>query len=801
MATATVGALRVVLGLDSGAFTDGLSAAQKHLKDAGAKMQRVGAGLATVGAGMSAAITAPFIALGFHLLQGSQDAAAAAAQVNAALTSMGDASGKTFDQLAKAAEGLRNLSGVDDDEIMTKVTANLLTFGKVSGDVFDRAQLSILNLSARMGSDLQGATMMVGKALNDPVQGLAALRRVGIQFTADQQNMIKAMTEVGNVAGAQAIMLGELERQFGGAAEAAGNADVWKPMKTALMDLEGAFEPIVRDVLGPLIAKVAEITRAFANLSPETQKFIAIGAAVAAAIGPLLVGLGGVVTAVGALLPVFGAVAAVMSGPVILAVGAAVLAFLAFKDDIIPAVMQFATTLKEVLGPKIQPLFEALKGAVSAVGEMFGAIFGGGSGSSNENLKVWGQSIAQVFGAALDLITGAINVITNVFRALGALLRGDFSAMWGFLWQAVKSAVSAILNAFETLFPGVLNSVRKMVEGVSGWLQGKLFDVLKGVIERVKWVSDAFFKLYDAVVGHSYIPDMVIEIGQWMQRLDQNMVGQARKATQSTAEAFEEVRQRANDALEGLLSDNERAWREHAQTVKALQDGIALGGPDAAAYRVGLDRENAGWDARRLSLPSAKSLGPVGDIPGVQAINDAVASMNQAINDSREKFADAFEYGIDAALRGDWEGLLRSIVGDSFRDGLKSIGRSLFDAFKGGGSSGGGWSNILSSAGSWFSKLPGFKTGGSFRVGGSGGIDSSLVAFRATPGEMVDVRRPGQNLGGGVTRVVVDVNDDRFNAYVDARAAPIAAQAAVGAVTIQRADARSAGRRQRQRFV
>lgn len=38
----------------------------------------------------------------------------------------------------------------------------------------------------------------------------------------------------------------------------------------------------------------------------------------------------------------------------------------------------------------------------------------------------------------------------------------------------------------------------------------------------------------------------------------------------------------------------------------------------------------------------------------------------------------------------------------------------------------------------------GFQTGGSFVVGGSGGPDSQLVAFRATPGEKVTVARPEQ---------------------------------------------------------
>jgi hypothetical protein len=37
----------------------------------------------------------------------------------------------------------------------------------------------------------------------------------------------------------------------------------------------------------------------------------------------------------------------------------------------------------------------------------------------------------------------------------------------------------------------------------------------------------------------------------------------------------------------------------------------------------------------------------------------------------------------------------------------------------------------------------GMASGGSFTVGGQGGTDSQMVGFRATPGEMVEVRQPG----------------------------------------------------------
>lgn len=49
------------------------------------------------------------------------------------------------------------------------------------------------------------------------------------------------------------------------------------------------------------------------------------------------------------------------------------------------------------------------------------------------------------------------------------------------------------------------------------------------------------------------------------------------------------------------------------------------------------------------------------------------------------------------------------------------------------------------------SGLPGFAFGGDFKVGGTGGTDSQVVAFRATPGERVQVSTPSQNKSEGTS--------------------------------------------------
>ena len=76
-------------------------------------------------------------------------------------------------------------------------------------------------------------------------------------------------------------------------------------------------------------------------------------------------------------------------------------------------------------------------------------------------------------------------------------------------------------------------------------------------------------------------------------------------------------------------------------------------------------------------------------------------------------------------------------------------------------------------------KIPGFATGGSFKVGGAPGIDKNLIAFKATRGEMVDIRRPG-NDNGGATVMQFDLRGAVMTADLLAQMNRIGQPAAVG---------------------
>ena len=88
-------------------------------------------------------------------------------------------------------------------------------------------------------------------------------------------------------------------------------------------------------------------------------------------------------------------------------------------------------------------------------------------------------------------------------------------------------------------------------------------------------------------------------------------------------------------------------------------------------------------------------------------------------------------------LKNQWAQTLKDMVNAWVSSGIRNLFGSMFAS----GSSGG----MLAGLGGLF----GFANGGSFEVGGRGGTDSNLVAFKATRGETVTVNRAGEAGGGG----------------------------------------------------
>lgn len=146
-----------------------------------------------------------------------------AAQLTATLKSTANAANLNREALDAQALSLMKQSLFDDDAI-TGAQALLGTFTSIHDTIFMQAIPAITDMATKMGGDLQGATLQVGKALQDPIKGITALRRVGVAFNDQQQATIKHLVETNHLAEAQTMILKELTTEFGGSAKAAAEA-------------------------------------------------------------------------------------------------------------------------------------------------------------------------------------------------------------------------------------------------------------------------------------------------------------------------------------------------------------------------------------------------------------------------------------------------------------------------------------------------------------------------------------------------------------------------------------------------
>lgn len=168
----------------------------------------------------------------------------------AVLRGTGYAAGLTKVDLDNMAESMKLKFGIDDDALRDSM-AVLLTFKNVSRASFGESLEVAANLAAVMKTDLSSAVMQLGKALENPDEGLTALNRSGVSFNDSQKEMIKQMVETGRQAEAITVILKIMKEQgLDGVAEAM-NSGITKATRDAGL----AWDDLLKAIGGTFVIK------------------------------------------------------------------------------------------------------------------------------------------------------------------------------------------------------------------------------------------------------------------------------------------------------------------------------------------------------------------------------------------------------------------------------------------------------------------------------------------------------------------------------------------------------------------
>lgn len=187
---------------------------------------------------------------------------AAFAQLEAGVRSTGGAAGFTAEQLREIAETLQVTTGLWHEQIES-AERTLLEFPRITGETFKRATRDVLDYSAATGKDLVTASQSLGKALNDPLQNMQAIQRAIGKLSPAQQELIKQFAAARDIEGAQNVVLLEMERRFGGSAQAAHEA------KAGLDDLHNAAEELWEQFGRALLPAVSQLAAEFTELAKD----------------------------------------------------------------------------------------------------------------------------------------------------------------------------------------------------------------------------------------------------------------------------------------------------------------------------------------------------------------------------------------------------------------------------------------------------------------------------------------------------------------------------------------------------
>jgi hypothetical protein len=196
--------VRVKYDLEDNA-SKGLGGILGSLKNLFSPTALLAAGIAGLGATIGSMISA------------AEESRQVMAQTEAVIKSTGGVAGISADQVAAYAQALSQVTNFDDEAIQSGENL-LLTFKAIGKDVFPQATETMLDLATAMHTDLNSAAIQLGKALDDPVQGVLALKKAGVQLSVSQREQIKIFVESGEIAKAQGLILEEVGNQIGGSA-------------------------------------------------------------------------------------------------------------------------------------------------------------------------------------------------------------------------------------------------------------------------------------------------------------------------------------------------------------------------------------------------------------------------------------------------------------------------------------------------------------------------------------------------------------------------------------------------------
>lgn len=217
-----------------------------------------------------------------------------------------------------------------------------------------------------------------------------------------------------------------------------------------------------------------------------------------------------------------------------------------------------AITLGEALLPFVQAAIEKLRAwipAIQGVAEWFA------------DLSPWLQTTILAIGGLVAaagpvlIVLGSMATGISAIAAVIPILVTALGTVLPFLGPAglIAVGVAAVVMAWRH-WDEIVAFVQKVYAAVRDYFGAKLQAIFDGVKGKIDAVTGWFKGMYEAVVGHSYVPDMIDGIESEFARLDVVMVEQSAQAAAGVTSVFSSLKSALGSSLGDLNAIFQRAF-------------------------------------------------------------------------------------------------------------------------------------------------------------------------------------------------------------------------------------------------
>lgn len=400
--------------------------------------------------------------------------------------------------------------------------------------------------------------------------------------------------------------------------------------------------------------------------------------------------------------------------------------FLLNISELNPALLKWGTViaiLLAVLGP-----FLVIIGQLLVLGGFLLAQFAALAAILGPLVFVMAKAalIIGLFAAAVVLAVIAVgqlagqlhNLSTEIAKAVGPSLfkaTKSFKLFTDTLMINLRQFKKGMLQEFSDLKDKAAGRVLEMMQRIKDIFTKDFDNLVNNLNKKRLLIQGIFTKMANFLIFRSLIPDMVAAIGKSFLGMSTGMVANTEKGAKGVVGIFEVLGaatlKSVTDTAKKIQEKFKALFKRRPLVVKPPKKGPKKD-------------ENELEKPIRKANKALLALQEVGVLVG--------KALTKSLGSALDDFVDKGKFSMNS---------FRNFASEALKDVAKAVLRAGILGPRGTGK--GGLVGVLGG-------LFGFRRGGSFAVGGSGGADSQLVAFKATPGEEVSVRRPGQMGAGGV---------------------------------------------------